>query len=91
MAVEGGGLFLAFYLGGLGYVLYLVTMGLRDPKRRVACIGALVTTAGALVMFFFHEELYSYGGIIFYLVLLCGCFPETHDMKINGINENCTA
>jgi O-antigen ligase len=87
MAAEGGGLFLILYLTGIGYVLYLVSGGLRDPKRRVACIGAIVTAAGAVALFFVHEELYSYGGIIFYIALLCGCFPETRCVRLE-IDEN---
>ena len=77
MAAEGGALFLAAYLAGIGYIVFRLVEGLGEPENRVFCVGALVVTAGAVVTYFFHGELYRYGGVVFYMALLSGCVRES--------------
>lgn len=81
MAVEGGFLFVLIFLIGLIYLIYRMILELREKEKRLYCMTALVVSIGAFVMFFFHDELYRYGGIIFYLTLIIGCFPYNKDLK----------
>lgn len=76
IAAEGGAVFLAAYLAGILYALCIMVAKLQDTEARTFCIGAIVGTAGAFVMYFFHGELYRYGGIIFYVVLMSGCLQK---------------
>jgi len=85
MAVEGGALFLAVYLAGIGYVLFYIVWGLRESGNKVFCMGSLVVSVAAFVTYFFHGELYRYGGMVFYMVLISGCVRETTPGETLGV------
>ena len=73
MAAEGGVLYLLLYLSGIGYVLFKMFLELSDPERRICRIGSMTVTLAGIVIFFFHGELYRYGGLVFYMALMSGC------------------
>ncbi len=77
MAVEGGVLFLLAYLAGLGYIVVRLVGDRGDPENRTFCIGALVVMIAGCVTFFFHGELFRYGGLVFCLALFSGCVRKT--------------
>lgn len=76
MAAEGGIVFLFAYLSGIFYILFQMCRDLGDSEIRALCIGSLVVSSGALVTFFFHPELYRYGGTVFCIALMGGCVRE---------------
>lgn len=78
MAAEGGIVFLFAYLSGFFYILFQMYRDLGDSEIRALCIGSLVVSSGALVTFFFHPELYRYGGTVFYITLMGGCIRESY-------------
>lgn len=82
IAAEGGVVFLVAYLFGILYVLCIMVVKLQDTEMRMFCMGAIVGTVGAFVMYFFHGELYRYGGIVFYVVLMSGCLQKRQTGKI---------
>lgn len=77
MAAEGGVLFLLAYLAGLGYIVARLVGDRGDPENRTFCIGALVVMIAGCVTFFFHGELFRYGGLVFCLALFSGCVRKT--------------
>lgn len=84
MAVEGGAMFLAAYLAGIGFILFHMVERLHHHENTVFGVGALAVTAGAFVTYFFHGELYRYGGVVFYMVLMSGCIHEKKSEKKVG-------
>jgi O-antigen ligase len=86
MAAEGGALFLSAYLVGIGYLILQMALKLirGEVTDRVFPIAALVVTLGGMITYFFHGELYRYGGIVFNLVLIGGCVFGILKNKENG-------
>lgn len=82
MAAENGALFLLIYLSGMFCVFFMITRNLEDPDWRMFRIGALTVTTAASVTYFFHGELYRYGGLLFYLVLLGGCLGNQEQKSL---------
>jgi len=80
MAAEGGVLFLLAYLAGLGYVFFRLIADRGDSENRVFCIGALVVTFAGCAIFFFHGELFRYGGLVFCLATYSGCVRKAPEV-----------
>jgi hypothetical protein len=79
MAVEYGIFFVLIYLASIGYTMVYFHRRLppMSPETRSAAIAAIVLTSGFFVSQFFHNDLYSYGGLPFILTLAAGCQAVT--------------
>lgn len=89
IAVEAGLFFLLIYLLSIGYML--VAMVKRLPhlmnNRKVYPIAALVVTVGFYVSQFFHNDLYSYGGIPYVLIFSGGCYMVKQSRPYEGSSD----
>lgn len=72
--VEGGLLFFLVFIGCGAVMLYRLLQGLGKVSRekKVYVQAAVAVSTGFLLAQFFHGELYSYGSVLFILVLFVG-------------------
>lgn len=74
--VETGIIFLFLYMTSFLYPLFIILKNIKrvPVKDQKYLIAAITTSIAFLVTQFFHNELYSFGSTVFYLVLFSGCY-----------------
>lgn len=83
MTIEGGLIFFSFYFSSVCYLIFKLFKDFRKSNLNnmdifFPCI--IVTSVGFLISQVFHEEFFRYGGLVFFLLLYCGCMIETNNL-----------
>ncbi len=79
MAVEGGLIFPALFLGAAFFLLFRLFKArpMMTPEDSLVVWTAISVTCGSFTSQMFHEELFRYGGLVALIILYTACFIET--------------